>query len=91
VSERVSGDRFVVGLYLLLVAVGGVAGGLFASVVENPEPPAYLFLVSLPATVPGFVTYGALTVATVLGIPLALVVLVASRQPDRSDATPPKD
>jgi hypothetical protein len=90
VSERVSGDRFVVGLYLSLVAVGGVAGGLFAAVVENPRPPAYLFLVELPATVPGLAAYGALTVATVLGIPLALVV-VASRQADRSDPAPPKD
>lgn len=79
-----SGPRFVLLLYVALVAVAGVAGFLTATVVDGLEPPAYLFLVDFPPTRAGFAAYGALTVATVLGVPLALVVYV-SRYVDAVD------
>jgi hypothetical protein len=69
-----------------LVTVGGVAGYLFSQVVENPEAPAYLFLVELPPTPAGFVVYGALTIATVLGIPLLLIVVISERYDVESPA-----
>lgn len=64
-------------MYLVIVCVAGVLGYLMGTFVRNPEPPAYLFLVQFPATPSGIAAYGALTVATVLGVPLALVALVS--------------
>ncbi|SDM14537.1 hypothetical protein SAMN04487949_1027 [Halogranum gelatinilyticum] len=85
-----SGQRFVLVLYAGLVAVAGTAGFLTATFVDNLEPPAYLFLVEFPATQLGFAAYGALTIATVLGIPL-LVVVYVSQYVDDPDAVSPKD
>lgn len=77
-------------LYLALVSVGGTAGYLTATFVDNLEPPAYLFLIEFPPTQFGFAAYGALTIATVLGIPLLLVVFV-SQYVDDPDAVSPKN
>ena len=77
-------------LYLALVSVGGTAGYLTATFVDDLEPPAYLFLVEFPATQLGFAAYGTLTIATVLGIPLLLVVFV-SQYVDDPDAVSPKN
>lgn len=71
------GPRFVLLLYAALVAFSGVAGFLTGIVVADLRPPAYLFLVELPATPLGMAAYGALTIATGLGIPLALVIYVS--------------
>lgn len=84
------GRRFVLVFYLILVSIAGTAGFLTATFVDNLEPPAYLFLVEFPPTQLGFAAYGALTIATVLGIPLLLVVFV-SRYVDDPDAVSPKD
>ena len=77
-----AGPRLVVGLYLMLVLVTATAGFLIATFVEGPEPPRFLFLVPFPATPLGFAAYGGLTLAIVLGIPLALVVYVSGRIDD---------
>jgi hypothetical protein len=77
-------------LYLALVSVAGAAGYLTATFVDNLEPPAYLFLVEFPATQVGFAAYGALTIATVLGVPLLLVIFV-SEYVDDPDAVSPKN
>jgi len=79
-SAGVGGRRFVAVLYVLLVGFAAVAGVLFARVVEAPEPPRLLFLVPLPPTSLGFAVYGAVTVALVLGVPLALVAYVSRRE-----------
>lgn len=78
-------------LYFTLVAVAGAAGYLTATFVENLQPPAYLFLVEFPPTQLGFAAYGALTIATALGVPLLLVVFVSSEYVDDPDAVSPKD
>lgn len=75
--QGLSGRRFVIGLYVLLVAIAGAAGYLTATVVPDVQPPAFLFLVELPATPLGFTVYGASTVALVLGVPLLLVRYVS--------------
>ncbi|MFB6156006.1 MAG: cox cluster protein [Haloferacaceae archaeon] len=84
-DDRYSGSRSVLVLYAVLVAVTAVAGYLIGTFVDGLEPPKFLFLVPFPATPLGFAAYGALTVALVLGIPLALVVYV-SRNVDDPDA-----
>ena len=103
-ERRFGGREFVLVLYLALVAVSGVMGALFTVAVDSPSPPALFFLFELPATMVGFALYGSLTVAVVLGLPLALVVFVSERVDDvdavgraetGDDATssgdPPKD
>ncbi|MGM0591918.1 MAG: DUF7520 family protein [Halobacteriota archaeon] len=77
-STTVRGSRFVFLLYLGLVCFAGLAGAMVGIFVEGAESPAFLFLIPFPATPAGIAAYGALTVATVLGIPLLLVV-AASR------------
>lgn len=73
------GPRFVLLLYAGLVALSGVIGVLFSLVVTDPGTPRLLFLVSLPPTPLGFAVYGAVSIALVLGIPLAGVVYVSRR------------
>lgn len=84
-AERRSGRRVVLGLYLLVVAVAGVVGLAIGVAVPGLRRPAFLFLVAFPATPLGFAAYGALTVAVVLGVPLAGVAYV-SRRADDADA-----
>lgn len=74
----VRGRRFVGLLYVALVAFATVAGVLFARAVENPEPPALFFLVELPPTEAGFAVYGGVTIAFVLGLPLAAVIVMSA-------------
>lgn len=81
-SSRVSGRRFVLGLYATLVAIAGGAGFLTATFVDGVTRPAFLFLVELPATPVGFAVYGAATIALVLGVPLVLVNYVSQNIDD---------
>jgi len=78
------GSRFVVFLYVALVAVATTAGALTGTFVENLTAPRFLFLVPLPPTPLGFAAYGAVTVAVVLGVPLALVARVSEGIDDAS-------
>jgi hypothetical protein len=77
-GRHLGGRRFVLVLYLALVALSGVLGVLFTTAVEEPSPPVLFFLVELPPTAVGFGLYGAVTVAVVLGVPLALVAAVST-------------
>jgi ABC-type antimicrobial peptide transport system permease subunit len=79
VTRSRRGPRFVLGLYAGLVALSGLIGVLFSLVVSSPEPPRLLFLVPLPPTALGFAVYGAVSIALVLGLPLAGVVYVSRR------------
>jgi hypothetical protein len=84
-DSGIRGPRFVVVLYAILVCISGVAGFLTGSVVENLDPPRFLFLVPFPPTPLGFAAYGALTVALVLGVPLLLVVYVSENVVEESN------
>jgi hypothetical protein len=95
-TDGFGGKRFVVALYLALVAVSGVMGALFTVAVSEPSPPALFFLFELPPTTLGFALYGAVTIAVVLGVPLALVVAVSERVDDvdgvgRAEDAPPSE
>ncbi|SHH67714.1 DUF7520 family protein [Halobaculum gomorrense] len=76
-AGRFDGPRLVLLLYAVLTAVGGVAGVLVATFVDGLSAPALYAVIPLPASALGFGIYGAVTIATVLGIPLALVVYVS--------------
>jgi hypothetical protein len=83
-GNEYSGPRSVLVLYAALVTVAGVAGFLTGTFVEGVQSPRFLFLVAFPPTPLGVAAYGALTVAVVLGLPLALVVYV-SRHVDEAE------
>ncbi|MFW5918084.1 MAG: DUF7520 family protein [Haloferacaceae archaeon] len=72
-----SGQRIVLTMYAILVTAAGVFGAVIPQVVEEVRPPTYLFLIELPPTSFGLAAYGALTVATILAVPLAGVVLAS--------------
>ena len=84
-GRRFGGRQVVIALYLILTAVGGGAGVLVATFVDDLSAPALYGVIPLPPTALGFGVYGAVTLATVLGIPLALVAYV-SRRIDDPDA-----
>lgn len=65
-------------LYVALVAFATVAGVLFSRAVDDPEPPALFFLLELPPTELGFAVYGGVTIAFVLGVPLAAVIAMSA-------------
>jgi hypothetical protein len=75
-AER-DGQRFVLQLYVALVGVAATAGYLTGAFVDGLQAPRFLFVIPFPATPLGFAAYGGLTIALVLGIPLALVVYVS--------------
>lgn len=81
-TRRLGGKRFVILLYLSLVAVTGVAGLLTGAFVEDLTAPRLFFLLSLPATPLGFAVYGAVTVGVALGVPLVLVSYVSRNVDD---------
>jgi hypothetical protein len=77
-EDGLNGQRVVLAMYVILVSVAGVFGALLPFAVENLRRPAYLFVFELPATSAGLAAYGALTVGTILTVPL-LAVILASR------------
>jgi len=81
-----NGRRFVLYLYVVIVAIAGALGVILGEVVDMGEPPRLFFLVPLPPNGAGFAVYGVVTVAVALGLPLALVSYV-SRQVDSKEDT----
>lgn len=77
-NPNVGGYRFILGLYAALVAIVGVAGYLIRTFASGLGTPRSLFLAPLPLTLAGFVAYGVLIIALVLGILLALVVYISA-------------
>lgn len=71
------GQRIVLVMYGVLVVAAGAFGALLPLVVEGLRPPSYLLLVEFPPTSLGLAAYGALTVATILAVPLAAVILAS--------------
>lgn len=82
-SERIAGRRVVLVLYLGVVAVAGVLGALLGFVNPVGLDPTLFFLVELPPTVPGMVTFGVVNVGGVLGVLLLLVRVVSRFDEDR--------
>jgi hypothetical protein len=81
-SSGISGQRLVVGIYLVIVCFTGIAGYLTAGAVDEINTPRLLFLIEFPATRLGFAASSALTVAVVLGILLGLVMVISKRLDD---------
>ncbi|AZH25136.1 cox cluster protein [Haloplanus aerogenes] len=76
-ATRWDGRRLMVLLYAIIVGIAGVLGLVLGEYIFEGEGPELFFLIDLPATALGFATFGVVTVAVGLGIPLALVVYVS--------------
>ncbi|WP_435126790.1 DUF7520 family protein [Halobaculum sp. D14] len=76
------GPRLVLVLYGALVSIAGVGGALIPVFVDDLSAPALFGVFALPVSPAGFAVYGAVTIAFVLGVPLALVVYVSHRVDD---------
>jgi hypothetical protein len=76
-ATRRDGQRLMILLYFVIVGIAGVLGLVLGGFVFAGEGPELFFLIDLPATALGYATFGVVTVAVGLGIPLALVVYVS--------------
>ena len=85
VSETIqarAGDRVVVQLYLIIVAVAGAMGFILGTISPADLDPELFGLVELPPTPFGVAVYGVVTVGLGLGVLLGLVVYVSRRYAD---------
>ncbi|WP_435179474.1 DUF7520 family protein [Halorussus sp. AFM4] len=79
-SETLGGRSFVVGFYLLIVAITGAVGAVLGTAGPGDLTAVELLgLVELQPTPLGLAVYGMVTVGLALGVPLALVVVVSRR------------
>ena len=81
-SSGLRGQRVVVGLYLIIVAFTGFAGYMTATIVDEINPPRFLFLIEFPPTPVGLAAFGALTIGLVLGVLLIAVTVISERFDD---------
>lgn len=78
-SPNRSGRSIVLSVYVAIVCFAAGVGYLLSSLGIATKAPRYLGLVPFEPTPVGLALYGALTMATVLGVPLVLVVLISRR------------
>lgn len=84
-APELGGQQFVTFLYIGVVTLAAVAGytiGKFG--IKNADPELF-GVIQLPPTPTGMAAYGALTIATLLGAVLALVVYVSNRYAEPID------
>ena len=75
------GQRFVLVLYGLLVALAGLFGYIIGLVRPKDLDPRLFMLIDLPPNATGMALYGAVTIGTILGV-LLLVVQYVAREYD---------
>ncbi|MCY4730098.1 cox cluster protein [Natronomonas gomsonensis] len=77
------GNRIIIALYLIVVAVAGLMGGVIGSIgLRDLEAVSFLGLVTFQPTPLGLALFGMLTIGTMLGVLLLLVVFVSRRYAD---------
>ncbi|WP_340101875.1 DUF7520 family protein [Salinibaculum salinum] len=72
------GQRFVLVLYVILVALAGTFGFIIGLVRPKDLDPKLFMLVDLPPNAVGMALYGALTIGTILGVLLLAVRYIAN-------------
>lgn len=83
-AERVvepgrSGRRVVLLLYVVVIAIAGVTGFALGYIGPRDLDPQLFGFIAMPPTPLGMAAYGAITLAVVLGVVIALVVFVSER------------
>ncbi len=87
VPARLEGPSLVVGMYAFIVSFAGVAGALIGTFAPDLlgtelDPVALFGVLEIQPTPVGLAVYGMVTIALLLGVPLALVVYVSNRFDD---------
>lgn len=81
-NQARAGDRVVVKLYLIIVAVAGIMGFILGVVRPADLEPVLFGVIPLPPTPFGVAIYGVVTIGTILGILLGLVIYISERYDD---------
>lgn len=76
-AGQVAGRHVVVTIYVGLVVLAGLMGFILGIIIEDLQEVALFGLIPIPPTPIGLATYGAVTIAVVLGALLLLVRYVA--------------
>jgi hypothetical protein len=79
-AAGLGGDRVIIALYLVVVTVAGLMGGLIGSIgLRDLEAVSFLGVVTFQPTPLGMALFGMTTIGTLLGVLLLLVVFVSRR------------
>lgn len=81
-STTLRGDRLVVRLYLIIVALTGVMGYVLGWASEEIVPPELFGVITLPPTPVGVAVFGMVTIGSGLGVLLVLLIYVANNFDD---------
>lgn len=81
-EPRTGGRRLVVGLYLGIVCLTAALGFIIGVIAPQGLDPELFGVIQLPPTPTGMAIYGAVTIATLLGVLLMGVVYVSERYDD---------
>ena len=74
-----SGRGVILLLYVIVVAIAGFTGLVLGFIGPRDLDPQLFGFIAMPPTPLGMAAYGAITLATVLGVILVLVVFVSER------------
>jgi hypothetical protein len=74
-----SGRRIVLSLYVIVVAIAGFTGFVLGYIGPRDLDPRLFGVIAMPPTPLGMAAYGAVTLAVVLGVVIALVMVVSRR------------
>lgn len=84
-APELGGQQFVTILYIGVVTLAAVAGYTIGSFgIKNVDPELF-GVIQLPPTPVGMAAFGAITIATLLGAVLLLVVYVSNRYAEPID------
>lgn len=84
-TRELGGHRFVTLLYAVIVAIAAVAGYIIGSFQMKGLDPELFGVIQLPPTAFGMAAYGALTIATLLGLVFLLMIFVSNRYAEPID------
>ncbi|UPM43766.1 DUF7520 family protein [Halocatena salina] len=76
------GQRFVTGMYFAIVGVAALAGYIIGTLQIEGMDPELFGVIQLPPTAIGMALYGGITVGTLLGVLLVVMVIVSKRYAD---------
>lgn len=76
------GQRFVTGLYLVIVGIATLAGYIIGSLGIEGMDPELFGIIQLPPTALGMALYGGITVGTMLGALFVVMIYVSNRYAD---------
>ena len=84
------GEKVVVAVYVIIVALAGVMGFVLGSIRPADLQPALFGVIALPPTPFGVALYGMITVGVGLGILLGLVVYISRRSDEPAGQRDPQ-